>query len=153
MDFLTEIIELKTKRLEAAKTARPFGSVKDQALGIRSNSFPHALQASLSRPQLNIIAEVKRASPSLGLIKGDADPAKIAAEYESGGAAAVSVLTEEDRFKGSLDDLRNVRAVVKIPVLRKDFIFDEYQLYESAAAGGGTPLFIFAPRHHPGLNE
>ncbi len=95
MDFLTEIIELKTKRLEAAKTARPFGSIKDQALGIRANAFPHALHASLSRPQLNIIAEVKRASPSLGLIKGDADPAKIAAEYESGGAAAVSVLTEE----------------------------------------------------------
>jgi len=153
MDFLTEIIELKAKRLEAAKTARPFGSVKDQALGIRSNAFPHALHASLSRPQLNIIAEVKRASPSLGLIKGDADPAKIAAEYESGGAAAVSVLTEEDRFKGSLDDLRNVRAVVKIPVLRKDFIFDEYQLYESAAAGADALLLIVAALNDGDLTE
>jgi indole-3-glycerol phosphate synthase len=78
------------------------------------------------------------------LIKSDADPAKIAAEYEIGGAAAVSVLTEEDRFKGSLDDLRNVRSAVKIPVLRKDFIFDEYQVYESAAAGADALLLIVA---------
>jgi len=100
--LLTEIIALKTKRLEAAKTARPLGSIKDQAHEIRANVSPNTLHAALSRPRLNIIAEVKRASPSLGMIKGDADPAKIAAEYENGGAAAVSVLTEEDRFKGHL---------------------------------------------------
>src|SRR5258708_39116202 len=72
MDFLTEIIALKKQRLEAAKTTRPLGLIKDQAHGIRAIASPHALHAALSRPRLNIIAEVKRASPSLGLIKGDA---------------------------------------------------------------------------------
>jgi indole-3-glycerol phosphate synthase len=78
------------------------------------------------------------------VIRVDARPAQIALAYEAGGAAAISVLTEEDRFQGSLDDLRAVRAAVKIPVLRKDFIFDEYQLYESAAAGADALLLIVA---------
>jgi len=91
-----------------------------------------------------VIAEFKRASPSKGVIRADAEPSQLARSYEAGGAAAVSVLTEEDRFQGSLDDLRAVRAAVKIPVLRKDFIFDEYQLYESAAAGADALLLIVA---------
>ena len=95
-----------------------------------------------SRP--NIIAEFKRRSPSKGQIKSAADPAATAQIYESAGAAAISVLTEEDYFEGSLDDLRHVREASRLPVLRKDFIFDEYQVYESAAAGADALLLIVA---------
>ncbi|MGI8566354.1 MAG: indole-3-glycerol phosphate synthase TrpC, partial [Pyrinomonadaceae bacterium] len=86
----------------------------------------------------------KRASPSKGSINTNARPAEIARLYEAGGATAVSVLTEEEHFRGSLSDLRDVRAAVSLPVLRKDFIVDEYQIYESAAAGASALLLIVA---------
>nr|ALS88927.1 indole-3-glycerol phosphate synthase [uncultured bacterium] len=87
---------------------------------------------------------MKRASPSKGVINDKIDVAEIAASYEKGGACAISVLTEEDRFKGSLRDLEEVRSVVEIPVLRKDFIFDEFQIYETAEAGADVILLIVA---------
>ena len=96
------------------------------------------------RTRPNIIAEFKRRSPSKGPIKSAADPATTAQIYESAGAAAISVLTEQDYFDGSLDDLRRVRGASRLPVLRKDFIFDEYQVYESAAAGADAFLLIAA---------
>ncbi|GAC1446710.1 MAG: indole-3-glycerol phosphate synthase TrpC [Pyrinomonadaceae bacterium] len=92
----------------------------------------------------NISAELKRASPSNGLIRAGVDVVKLAREYESGGACAVSVLTEEDRFRGSLLDLRAAREAVQLPLLRKDFIFDEYQIYEAAEAGADALLLIVA---------
>jgi indole-3-glycerol phosphate synthase len=144
MDFLTEIMSLKSVCLEQLKRARPIQELRALADDARSRAQPHALRAALSRGSLNVIAEFKRASPSKGVIRSDAEPSQLARSYEAGGAAAVSVLTEEDRFQGSLDDLRAVRAAVKIPVLRKDFIFDEYQLYESAAAGADALLLIVA---------
>jgi indole-3-glycerol phosphate synthase len=91
-----------------------------------------------------VIAEVKRSSPSKGELAEIADPAALAADYEAGGAAAISVLTEERRFGGSLDDLRAVRAVVGVPVLRKDFIVTSYQLWEARAAGADLALLIVA---------
>jgi len=94
--------------------------------------------------QINIIAEFKRRSPSKGGIRPAADPVNVATTYESAGAAAISVLTEADHFKGTLDDLRAVRQAVSLPVLRKDFIFEEYQVYESAAAGADALLLIVA---------
>jgi indole-3-glycerol phosphate synthase len=100
------------------------------------------LQTALQRDGINIIAEFKRRSPSKGWIRQDVDPAEIALSYERAGAAAVSVLTEQNRFGGSLDDLRAVRQSVSLPVLRKDFVFDEYQVYESAAAGADALLLI-----------
>jgi indole-3-glycerol phosphate synthase len=93
---------------------------------------------------LAVIAEVKRASPSKGALAEIPDPAVLAAEYAAGGAAAISVLTERRRFGGSLQDLRLVREAVTLPVLRKDFIVDEYQLYEARAAGADLALLIVA---------
>ncbi len=145
MDFLTEIMALKCARLEQSKRERAMEDLRGQAFDVRRNSRPHALRLALKNVErLNVIAEFKRASPSKGMIRARAVPAQIALAYEAGGAAAISVLTEEDRFQGSLDDLRGVRAMVNVPVLRKDFIFDEYQLYESAAAGADALLLIVA---------
>jgi len=137
MSILSEIIERKRQRLASLKYARPF-----EALEIRANA--HRFRQALLGDDVNIIAEFKRRSPSKGVIRADADLGKIVSSYEAGGAAAISVLTEEDYFSGSLDDLRTAKSVVDLPVLRKDFIFDEYQVYESAAAGADAVLLIVA---------
>jgi indole-3-glycerol phosphate synthase len=144
MNFLSEIITLKKARVEASKKLVSFEVLRGRALAVRDHAKPHALREALSQPGINVIAEVKRASPSLGSIKADAKPEVFARAYERGGAAAVSVLTEEDRFKGSLDDLRAVRSAVRLPILRKDFIYDDYQLYEAAEAGADALLLIVA---------
>lgn len=144
IDFLSNIIELKKARLTRARELCSLEEMRLAALAARRVARPHALRAALEREGINIIAEIKRASPSRGVIRADARPAEIARLYEAGGAAAVSVLTEEDRFRGSLADLREVRATISLPVLRKDFIFAEYQLYEAAAAGADALLLIVA---------
>jgi indole-3-glycerol phosphate synthase len=100
--------------------------------------------AALRRPGLALIAEVKRSSPSKGALAAIADPAALAAEYQAGGATAVSVLTERRRFNGSLDDLDAVRKAVQIPVLRKDFMVEDYQLFEARAHGADLVLLIVA---------
>ncbi len=144
-NFLAEIVALKRARLERAKRERPAEELRARAAEVRRDAQEHALRRALKNPErVNVIAEFKRASPSKGVIRADADAGRIAREYEAGGAAAISVLTEEDRFRGSLADLAAVRAAVKVPVLRKDFIFDEYQLWESAAAGADALLLIVA---------
>ncbi len=137
MSILSEIIDRKRQRLESAKQA-----VRFDALERRSD--PHRLRQALLRDGINIIAEFKRRSPSKGLIRADADLKQIVKSYEAGGAIALSVLTEEDYFSGSLDDLRTAKSTVNLPVLRKDFVFDEYQLYESAVAGADAVLLIVA---------
>lgn len=145
MDFLTEIIAKKRGRLEQAKAARPLEALRVQAFEVRRDVAAHAFSAALKRKdRINVIAEFKRASPSKGTISTTADPAHTAQAYEAGGAAGISVLTEEDYFQGSLDDLRAVRAATRLPLLRKDFIFDEYQLYEAATAGADALLLIVA---------
>jgi indole-3-glycerol phosphate synthase len=128
MNVLSEIIARKRERVREAKT--------------RAN--PHAFRRALQKDGINIIAEFKRRSPSKGMIREDANPIEIARAYETGGAVAMSVLTEEDYFAGSLDDLREVKSTVDLPVLRKDFIVDEYQVYESAIAGADAILLIVA---------
>lgn len=144
-DFLSEIIELKQTRLEEAKAKISFEELREEALFKHKAAPKHALREALSDDsRLNIIAEFKRASPSKGIINSEANPTKTAIEYEEGGAAAISVLTEEDRFQGSLNDLRAVRAAVSLPVLRKDFLFDEFQIYEAANAGADALLLIVA---------
>jgi len=102
-------------------------------------------EAALTRAgRVNVIAECKRRSPSRGLLSGNYDPAAIAGAYEHGGAAAISVLTEPTFFDGTLEHLSAVRAAVSLPLLRKDFIVDEYQLFESRAAGADAVLLIVA---------
>ncbi|HZH32488.1 MAG TPA: indole-3-glycerol phosphate synthase TrpC [Pyrinomonadaceae bacterium] len=146
-DFLTRIIEQKRVRLAHAKSLRSLAAVRAEALSVREaqGCRSHALRAALAREQgYNVIAEIKRASPSLGDIRRDAAPADVALRYETGGAAAISVLTEEDHFKGALEDLQAVRAATRLPLLRKDFIFEEWQLYEAAAARADALLLIVA---------
>jgi indole-3-glycerol phosphate synthase len=144
MDVLSEIIAQKRERLVAAKELVPLARLKHLSLEARRNATPHALSKALRRDGINVIAEFKRRSPSKGIIRPDADVLQIVKGYEAGGAAAISVLTEEDYFSGSLDDLRAVKAAVRLPVLRKDFVFEDYQVYESAAAGADAVLLIVA---------
>ncbi|KRE37182.1 indole-3-glycerol phosphate synthase [Janibacter sp. Soil728] len=105
---------------------------------------PRDAEALLRRPGLSVIAEVKRASPSKGALADIADPAALAGAYEAGGASAISVLTEKRRFGGSLEDLDAVRAAVDVPVLRKDFMVSEYQVWEARAHGADIILLIVA---------
>ena len=144
MDILSEIIASKRLRLEEAKSALSLDQLRSMALAARADATPHALRDGMGGDDINIIAEFKRRSPSKGTIRENADAATIARSYEMAGAAAISVLTEENYFAGSLADLRAVREVVTIPILRKDFIFDEYQVYESAAARADGLLLIVA---------
>jgi len=147
MNLLSAIIDQKRQRVERAKAAVSLEVVRLIAQQARDTASAHALLNALTdadESRNNIIAEFKRRSPSKGEIRRDADPADIAKAYESAGAAAVSVLTEEDYFDGSLDDLRVIRQAISLPLLRKDFIFEEYQVYESAAAGADALLLIVA---------
>jgi indole-3-glycerol phosphate synthase len=144
MDILAKIIAAKRLRLEAAKREISLTQMREAALRARAGAKAHALRVALNAAGPNIIAEFKRRSPSKGVIREAADVATIARSYEVSGAAAISVLTEEDYFAGSLDDLRQAREAVSLPLLRKDFIVDEYQVYESAAAGADALLLIVA---------
>jgi indole-3-glycerol phosphate synthase len=145
MDLLSQIIAKKRLEVETAKRTLPLEQVRVKGLDVRANAKLHALREVLNgNDAINIIAEFKRRSPSKGMIRENADAAIIARSYKSAGAAAISVLTEENYFHGSLNDLRAVREVVSIPILRKDFIFDEYQVYESAEAGADALLLIVA---------
>ena len=140
-DILSTILRARKARLEAAQRVQSLEQLRRQLSD--SSPQPHALASALANSsRVNIIAEFKRRSPSKGVIREHAEPASLAREYERGGAAAISVLTEEDFFAGSLADLRAVREAVRLPILRKDFIFDEYQVWESAVAGADALLLI-----------
>ena len=133
------------------RAARSLAQVEADAL-----ARPEALDARAGlapRDTVRIIAEVKRASPSRGALADIPDPASLAASYELGGASAVSVLTEERRFGGSLADLEAVRAAVSLPVLRKDFIAEPYQVFEARAAGADLVLLIVAALEQDTLRE
>ena len=144
MDVLTEIIATKRERVSAAKEVVPLEEMRRLAFEMRGGATQHRLSDALRTDGLNVIAEFKRRSPSKGMIRADANLVEIVKSYEAGGAVGISVLTEEDYFAGSLDDLRTVKATVALPVLRKDFVFEEYQVYEAAAAGADAILLIVA---------
>ena len=141
MTVLDEIIVGVKEDLEKRKLEMSLGEVI-----ARAKSCAPALDVTttFASGAFGLIAEVKRSSPSKGALAEITDPASLAREYQRGGAAAISVLTEERRFKGSLADLKAVRAAVTIPVLRKEFIVDPYQIYEARAYGADIILLIVA---------
>jgi indole-3-glycerol phosphate synthase len=139
-DVLEKIVTDKRKEIEAAKRARPEELLRERlAAAPPVRDFAAALRSGNSP---RVIAEVKKASPSAGLIRGDFDPVAIARTYEANGASCVSVLTDGPFFQGSLEDLAAVRRSASIPVLRKDFLLDRYQVLEARAAGADCVLLI-----------
>ena len=145
MNRLAEIIATRKQRVALAKSNVPRFAIEHAARQTRAHATANSLRGVLSNGTgVKIIAEFKRRSPSKGAINAGADPQAVARQYEKGGAAAMSVLTEPDYFDGSLDDLRDVRKATELPLLRKDFIVDEYQVYESAAAPADALLLIVA---------
>ncbi|MEO6437071.1 MAG: indole-3-glycerol phosphate synthase TrpC [Tepidisphaeraceae bacterium] len=140
--ILEQILQTKREEIEQRGKTRPIELLKEiiATLGRPRNFFQAVTQKT--RKPLNLIAEVKKASPSAGVIRADFDPMKIAQAYEAGGADALSVLTDEKYFQGRLDFIQAIRDVVKLPVLRKDFIIHPYQVYESRAAGADAILLI-----------
>jgi indole-3-glycerol phosphate synthase len=118
--------------------------LEDLAQQLAERPEQRPFREALVRPGLSVIAEFKRRSPSAGEIRAGATPGEIARDYDEAGAAALSVLTDQEHFGGSLDDLREARAVCALPVLQKDFVVDRYQLYEAAAAGADAVLLIVA---------
>jgi len=137
---LDRIVANKREEIALAKTRRDLSSLMDGAVhGPEIRDFLAALRG---HDYVRLIAEVKRASPSKGMIRAQFDPKDIALAYEAGGAAAISVLTDEPFFQGRLDYMTSVRNAVQIPVLRKDFILDEYQVYEARVAGADAVLLI-----------
>ncbi len=152
--FLDKILASKRKKVERQKRETDLEAVKERAFFVRRQAMLHGLRTSLTRKdRTNIVAEIKRASPSKGTISENIDVSQLARHYRDGGAAAISVLTEEDFFSGSLDDLIAARQVVDLPILRKDFVIDEFQIYESAAAGADAVLLIAAALDAADLKE
>lgn len=139
MSFLKQIIAAKRGEIAAARNLKPQAEV--EKLAAAREDF-RGFAESLARPGVRVIAEIKRASPSRGDLRPDLHPGDLAAAYQDGGAAAVSVLTEPAFFKGSAKDLKRARDVVELPVLRKDFILEPYQVYETAAMGADAMLLI-----------
>ncbi len=141
--ILERIVAATRARVAEAKREADFHELERKSELHVPRGFRRALQ-SKSRDEVAIIAELKKASPSKGLIRADFHPAKLARELESAGAAALSILTDEEFFQGSLENLREASAAVKIPCLRKDFIVDEFQLLEARANAADAVLLIVA---------
>ncbi|MGB8426048.1 MAG: indole-3-glycerol phosphate synthase TrpC, partial [Desulfobacterales bacterium] len=141
-NILERIVAQKKSEIAAAKMTAPVADLEQRA---RAGTDRRPFLAALAQPGphgVNIIAEIKRASPSKGVIREDLDPADYARRYESAGAAALSVLTDAEFFHGSLGDLRRARAATRLPVLRKDFIISSYQVFESVAVDADAILLI-----------
>ena len=141
---LDDIIVGVRQDMDERKAQVPLEEMKEKAAHAPAALDALAALRGASEDTLEVISEVKRSSPSKGALSDIPDPADLAAAYEAGGAAAISVLTEQRRFKGSLSDLKAVRERVSIPVLRKDFTVDEYQIYEARAYGADLVLLIVA---------
>jgi indole-3-glycerol phosphate synthase len=139
MNLLEKIVDRKRNEVAKQQLEVPLESLEARLDGA---SKPRGFADALAKPGLRLIAEVKKASPSVGLIRDDFDPVAIATSYEQNGAACLSVLTDEVGFQGTLEHLIAVREAVSIPILRKDFILDHYQVVEARAAGADCILLI-----------
>jgi len=142
MHILQQIIENTTEELKVRQQKVPLAEMRRLAEQKVAGKSPARFRKALETDGLGIIAEIKRTSPSKGLICSDFDPIRIAEQYESGGAAAISVLTDSKFFQGHLSYLSDVASHVQLPVLRKDFIVDEYQIYEAAAHSASAVLLL-----------
>jgi indole-3-glycerol phosphate synthase len=152
--FLEKILAVTREKVYAQRKVVDISELHDEVFAVRENRERFQLSKALSvSDRINIIAEIKRASPSKGIINDRIDVAETATAYETGGASAISVLTEEQFFKGSLADLKDAREAVDLPILRKDFTIDEYQIYEAAAAGADAILLIVAALTSEVLSE
>jgi indole-3-glycerol phosphate synthase len=144
-DILNKIVEVKREEVAAAKKRVPLEAIRDDALSrVLTRDFVGALRAKIAGGQSAVIAEIKKASPSKGLLRADFIPADIAQSYAEGGAACLSVLTDRQFFQGQNDYLKQARASCDLPVLRKDFMVDPYQIYESRVVGADCVLLIAA---------
>jgi indole-3-glycerol phosphate synthase len=142
-DILNKILAVKNQEVAAALSAKPLPAIRaeaEQAAPVRD--FVGAIRAKIAAGQSAVIAEIKKASPSKGVIRADFHPAEIADSYARHGAACLSVLTDEQFFQGSAEFLKQARAACNLPVLRKDFIVHEYQVYQSRAMGADAILLI-----------
>lgn len=138
---LDRIVEARRAAIEHRKRILPETALR---YGVKHGTPVRDFAAALSRDSINIVAEMKQASPSRGVLRAELDPASLAAQFERSGATALSVLTEEEFFQGSLKNLREARKAVQVPVLRKDFIFDPWQVWEARANDADSFLLIVA---------
>lgn len=144
MNILDEIIQHTRRTIEQRKRTYPFKKLSLQAENLIENVEPKRFRNALETAQIQVIAEAKRASPSRGIICKKFHPVEIAKDFQKGGAAALSILTEEKYFKGSLKYLSDISKITDLPLLRKDFIVDEYQIFEAAANFASAVLLIVA---------
>jgi indole-3-glycerol phosphate synthase len=152
-DILNKILDVKATEVAAAKKHRDFNSLRrdvESDTGLRADlrGFEASLRRNIAAGRAGVIAEVKKASPSKGVLRADFRPADIAQSYANGGAACLSVLTDVQFFQGSPEYLKQARAACELPAIRKDFIVDLYQVYEARAMGADAILLIVAALDH-----
>jgi len=153
-DILQRILAVKAGEIAAAKRVRPLAALRDDAQrAAPARDFVAALRARIAAGRPAVIAEIKKASPSRGVLRESFDPGAIAASYERNGAACLSVLTDTQFFQGALEHLKQARAACGLPVLRKDFTIDPYQVHEARAAGADCILLIVAALDVPRMRE
>ena len=153
-DILKRILVTKHQEIAAAVADTPLSRMRAQAEAVGDvRDFTGALRSRVAKDQPAVIAEIKKASPSKGVIREEFEPAAIAASYEKGGAACLSVLTDKQYFQGSPDYLRQARAACRLPVLRKDFTIDPYQVYEARSMGADCILLIVAALELPQMKD